>query len=538
MAQEVYMPILDEIIATLDHEKREGNDLIGICYFTTKPAEEVIEGPFVRAIDVFSRLKQLIEDTEKELLICLHQFQSESPGAKDILDGIHHLKSKADKEHKTISVYIIINHQTPSKYFSEDQPQKSVTDEMNLVALNSDYFKIQFAYHKSVLFGSTHARLVARDNLEVAILTGDPTNSSTDGENACIEVATLCKDSHLCEGIRNHFDKLWKDATDKTLSTVENTNLFLQTHSAPANVVYLGKNPITRPYTNYHSPYKIALLVLLNQAKKNANVMISHLNDPDILNALLQCINRGVTVCLIVEPYRGQTAGSLPFAGQSNMESVQFLLKKISPTHRGHLNLHHDFKEDQLTSSIRDETIYANIVIVDNSYVLTGSSFMDKQSLRSGESDVLFLSSKLAKEYQGKIFEPLFNKKHLANNINVSQMISREQIKSLTESASSIMDITHILNLFIMWREQEKETHKSYGQFSHLWKETCLTREEKILAAKELLAVVMGQIPQHTLENYHYHNEGLLKDIYRTYQRILTTPEVNATPKKMSTDRF
>ncbi|MDR3476870.1 MAG: phospholipase D-like domain-containing protein [Gammaproteobacteria bacterium] len=502
------MSILDEIFATLQREQQDGNDLIGNYYATDKPADKVIEGPFVRATEIFPRVKKLIEETEKELLICLYKFHNESSSAKEILSGIKNLKKKADKNYQKISVYILI--------------ACAPIDESEWAAFNSDYFKVQFALQKPVLFGSTHTKIIVRDAEESAILTGDPTlEKCLDEQKSWTDLGTICKDPLLCEEMRNHFNRLWEGATGTSLPALEMTKQTPEKTSGPATVLYLGKNPINRPYTGYHSPYKIALLALLKEAQNNIQIIINNLNDPDILNALLDCANRGIKVSLTLGRYYGETAECLPFAGCTNIESVQFLLKKIEPTQHENLSLHWATKENALMQNHEENTTYAKIVMVDNTHILTGSSLMDKQSLRSGESDILFESAEIAKKYKEKLFDHVFSRGHIAKKTDDPHTITRTKMISLIEEASSITDITHILSAFILMREEEKQFQTTQSRFSHVWKKTICLREEKIAVAKDLLAVVTGKNSQKTLGENPSLKEGLLGDIYKRFLSII-----------------
>ncbi len=522
------MSLLNEILLELNREKSKGNTLIGSCGYSFDKPSFILDGPFVKAQQIFPKVKDLIEETEHELLIALYKFQADSDGAKQILAGLENLKKKAEKFRNKITVRILINKKVGlASLVRGDGRVSSLNLELPFLQSNK-FFNIQIANHEHTLFDSSHSKMFISDNKEVVVLTGDPTFRNTMDERAWVEVGTLCRSPGIATDARKNFTALWNKSNVKLISKSQKKSDLTDVDCSVASlkesdktILFLGKNPNKNPLVKLASPYKISLLKLLNAAKKSVQIMVNNINDPDILSAIVACANKGIKVQLIVGRYHGESAESLPFAGGTNKNSIAQLIRKVLPGKKKNLDLRWACNaKGRLVQNMCEETIHAKVAIIDGEYVITGSSLMDRQSLRSGESDFLFQSTELAKKYQSEAFYPTFNQ---GRSVDIKPL-SRKEVVEFLKNAKFLPQVLKVLGDYILMREYEDEFH-GVGFFQRkINRFADFRRDKKISDAEFLLSFLQGKVDKEDFNKEITHKKGLynglLGKIFETYLNI------------------
>jgi len=514
--------LIDIVFEKLQREKKNGNPLVGHYDFSTAEPTKVIEAPYFRAEKMFPRVSDLIKNAKQEVLLCFFKFQYESDGAKEIIEALKCLKHKADTEHRRVTVKFIINQKTGIAKYVRGDGRSSPINVKDLSALSSEFFDVQIAYHEHRLFNSTHAKMVVCDGKEAVFLTGDPTfkNAMDEKGPSWVEVATVCRSPAIAEGARRQFISLWNSDHVRLVSSGQKVPFALATAHAvstsPAmkTILFLGKTPSASPRVTFTSPYKIALLHLLEFANKSVKILVNNINDRQILNKILSCTARGVSVELVMGRYHCEDLEKVPYAGGTNIDSVNYLLRHATSSQQKLLKLHWACEKDgDLVQNMAGDSVHAKVVIVDERVVLTGSSLMDKQSSRSGESDILFESKALAKEYTNTVFTPVYKQARPVQLSSKQLPLTREDIRLLVREANSIEQMKDILNAYIYMREYENKFTGLRSMVSLFCKQTAYDRASKIETAKKILSeegpVVLP-----------IGREGLLGSIYAKYVEI------------------
>ncbi|MBL7481181.1 phospholipase D-like domain-containing protein [Legionella bononiensis] len=515
--------IVSKIYELLRREKARDNPLVGEFSYSTKKTSEIVSGPYVRGNAMFSNISELIKSANSEVFLCFYKFQNDSVAGLKILDALADLKAKADREQRPIKVKIIINKKTGLSSLIQGDGRKSPIDTPYLLQLNSEHFEVQVGFHEHKAFNSSHSKLVLCDGKDAAILTGDPTfaNSMDDKQN-WVEVATVCKDAGLVSGFRSQFVSLWNNDTVRLGHSGKKEKLV---HAHPERndqqndqkndrkrSLLLSKTPSASPFIRHRSPYKSALLTLLDSSKSSVKIMVNNLNDKDILNALLRCAKRGVQVELLLGRYHGESAEKLPFAGGTNVDSINYLLSKATTSEvREKLSLRWACQPDgTLVQNMSENSIHAKVVIVDESHVLTGSSLMDKQSSRSGESDILFKSKKLARQYINEAFDPIFSIARDAHSHNIQKPLTRQEINANLRKASTKEELILVVKDYIYMREYEDNFTGFRQVYSFFSNQSKFDRKNKIEDAKTILHLLSDG----TGEVSVIQTDGLLMEIY------------------------
>jgi phosphatidylserine/phosphatidylglycerophosphate/cardiolipin synthase-like enzyme len=526
--------LLDIICNRIEEEKNAGNDLIGVCSYSSDLPDAAIASPRLRGSEIFPAVADMIEAAESEVLISLYKFQNDSDGAQEILSALEKLAAKASRTGKRISVKIMINQKKgPASLVSGDS-RSSPIDLRRLQELASANFDIQVTQHEHHFFGSSHSKMIICDGRHAAVLTGDPTfrNARNNREN-WVEIGTFCNNKAIAQGMQRQFANLWNGSNVVAFPQSPREKSLLRYRQAKKDkcphkkIVFLGKNAINRPYTSYHSPYKIALLTLLKNARYNVRIMANNINDPDILKAILHCAARGVKVDIAVGRYHGEPTLALPGAGGTNVDSINYLLSTAKPHQLANLNVKWACDEQGfLVQAMAAGTVHGKLVIVDEIYVLTGSSPLDRQASRSAEGDMLFESTALANQYYQRAFSPIFN--HARRAILPSVEKHRDHVRALLKNANGLEDIQEILRLYITVRESEKN-YKLARSITTIFKsQHAFSRSNKIQDARNFLnCIEENQIAQETL----LRNDGLLGEIFRKYKNIIQSQSTHRMRK-------
>lgn len=541
------MGVIEAIHRQLTLEKQNGNPLIGEIAFTTlPPGQTSLSECYVKAHEIFPAAKALIESavslesgSESEVLISLYKIQGNSYGAKQILEALTTLKNKAEQQRKNITVKIVLNNKIGLASLVKGGGRKSSLSVENLLALNSfSNFHIEIAHHNHPHFGSNHAKTIIVDGNGTMFLSGDPTLRNEESpEKSWLETGVICTNGEISQSARQHFVAMWN--SDRVVAIDGSTKTQLQAKPASQatssldiendndnenseKLLFLGKNRYCGPCPSDFSPYKAAFIKLLDAAKKSINIVVNNINDPDILKKFIECAKRDVKINLVVGRYHGETAESLPFGGGTNLDSLNYILKNTPPSFHKNLNLRWALSNEtgHLVQNMEDKTIHAKMLIVDKRYILTGSSLLDKQSLRSRETDLLIDSKNKADEFNKKLFAPLL-KEDRSRHISVKNLRTRGEIKECIIMAQSLTELQYALNQYIFLREYEgaytSTTRHVISFFSDQKHRQRASKISAAIALKESLSA-----PNHSqVQDHQAFHDGLLKIAYEKANDLL-----------------
>ncbi|WP_108649538.1 phospholipase D-like domain-containing protein [Dongshaea marina] len=494
------MDLLKNIHETLVNEKNQGSPQIEACDLFNLGLDG-LEGtfiennPLIRAQEIFTRARELIQSAQSEVLISLYKFQSDSDGALEIMRGLQFLS----ENRRQVKVRVVVNKKSGPATLVGSSRKRPPIDYQEFQRQDLEPFDINIADHKHKFVNSNHSKVIVVDGKVAIVMSGDPSLKNNFTEDAWMEIGSIVHGG-VVQSIRNHFVTLWSaenvslnhGVTDKVM--LQQANIKKHYYRGGDGILYLGKSRSSDMLKRYASPYKIALLMLLEQASESVNLMCNNINDPDIINALAACVHRGVVVKVLVGRYHGETAESIPLAGGSNLKSLQKLMALSEGNGQENLLVHWACdKKGHLTQNMGAGTIHAKLVLVDSEYILTGSSLPDLQSCyHSRESDLLIRSKEHAQIYHDTIFYPVLNISISQDNYADVQIVSREQIKRSLPHARDQNTILMLIENYINMRERERRFYK----FRRIFRGSSYDRTSKISAAIKLKMLVESDMRQ------------------------------------------
>ncbi len=518
--------MLVNILHTLQTSQRNGNPLISdIALFTLDGIHTHINPrPYLNSIRMFPHVAELIANAQHEVLITLFKFHNDSNGGQEIIRALTRLSESG----RPVRINIMLEHSSGvAAQFIKSSKQSPL--DLNLIhSLNTAQCRIIVTHHKHSGTASTHAKYIVVDGSCAFILTGDPSLKNMYTNDAWIEAGTEVH-GPIVTSIRNHFVRNWNsERVQPAYERDRKEPLVLQevlpcTYEEGQNgLMFLGKAASNNLFKQNLGPYKIAFLMLMQNARFNVRLMVNNINDIDVLMSLAECAMRGVKVSILIGRYMTEKSEALPYAGGTNLSSMRQLLRLTNPTFHHNLDIRWACHNGQLVQNGAPGTVHCKLTIIDEEYFLTGSSLQDAQSLYgSRESDLLIRSKHHAQIYLNDIFLRYF---HCARVMEGEDKFLRETDDNISRkliAVRSLQDLLPILQDYIATREYEedsifKEKVKSLFQGK---KSQDKSRSNKIAAALKLKNFLTGETKDFTLNSAERHSfqDGRLGEIYKKF---------------------
>lgn len=349
---------------------------------------------------------EIIRNANKEVLLEFYKFIPESDGGKAIHSALKDLKVKAETQKIKINAYMLVN----TRGVIAETVYKANTP-ITLEGLeNSDYFNFTFTPHPTYAVGSLHQKMIVAD-AETAIIRGGDPDMMNNLEQRRIETAALIS-GPIASLMRQDYNDVWFAYCNENLPEMPPVDE-AQSDDDLVPCIFLSKQGNGYPisYTHYYSqsPYKIALLQAISDAKTSIHIMTSNLNDSEILSSLAEACNRGISIKIITGKHHNDSRELL--WGGTNFTSLANLTKKIEIECLKNLDIRWATNSDG--DIVKDEgkyTLHAKYVCIDDELIFIGSSPLDKQAMYySREADIVFQDEKTAKLFEKKLFNDNFN---------------------------------------------------------------------------------------------------------------------------------
>lgn len=406
------------------------------------------EEPCVGAKNLIPKIYETIKSAEQEVLIIGYKIDKDSDGETDLIAALNYLSIKAKQENITIRVRIIINRREgAAAYFKPNSRNES-----NIRNLTFDKLDYQYVEHNHISFGSYHAKQFIVDGRVAILCSGDLTkrNNYKNGYEGMIEVGTVIHGTEIVDCIRQDYINAWNSsncnlinkndkkksipkavfAIDDESSDVlleenefdlkdqgyieesDNEAIYSIINNEPVSVLYIAKASSGDFRRQYVSPYKIAVISAIRYAESIIDIMTPNLNDPDVINELVNAIIKGVQVNIVIGKHMNDSSESNPFMGGTNYENINILLNKLyklGGKSLHNVNIRFVADEGKAIPENHPNSLHAKFICIDNEVVIAGSSILDLQSIyHSREADICFQSQAVAKEYKNKLFDPVF----------------------------------------------------------------------------------------------------------------------------------
>lgn len=444
--------------------------------YTTKNAIDAI---YVDAKEIFPAIGDKIANAKHE--VCFETFEwdpsafsKSDPNWKNdptmhVVDGIDRLQERLKNEQAAGQ-----NPEVPVKvYISIDGPARDSKDgnwgvdkarnlERQLASLNLDpkLVEVHVGVHERKVWGASHSKALIVDGYQAMVMGANPQRFNT-LNNSWHDTATAFR-GEAGMGMRANFDETWKEC-------VEITSINLEKLEGHADVVVKNTDPIAkhpaveRPDldadpalknaelpiflatrrsfdlrhvdpNNNRAPQNQAILSALANAKKSIKIESPNLNDDKVKQAIIDAVNRGVDVQIVLglgfnswaerqtlKDQLGGFAGKLPGpvqdflashgAGGSNEDTLVDLYARISdPAARQRLQVKWNSKDGQRPAWVQEPgASHTKYMTVDGQVTITGSANMDSISMDMvKETNIVVDSKKVTSDMDAKIFDPDF----------------------------------------------------------------------------------------------------------------------------------
>ncbi len=424
--------------------------------------------------DIHIRSKELIELANKEVLIQMYKFVSNSDGGQLIKAALSTLQQKAKKNQSLIIVNVLINTRGT---LAECFYRKNDNDGLDQLKqeLNCESFQINITRHRADAFGSFHSKLIIIDGNQVMIKSGEPIYLN-DYNKHLLETAVI-SDFSLADEVRKEFVKAWNQDCETNLKMVdiESKKIIEEKYFSNIPGIFIGKRADGNPKVRLGpgGPFKIALIKAINIAKYSIKIITPNLNDPDIIDALAKACNRKVYVNIIMAKHHNDFFENKPGAGGKNKSKMAELVDKVSS--KNYLYLQIRWATNSKLEIVDQEPygVHGKYACIDDRLVLTGSTPLDLQgTYHSKEADVIFEDKDKAlecnqvffydkfdsgKDYFADIYEEIVSKlKELVNEkesltqflVNPIRKIELDNLPAYKKSGQLLKMITPILERY------------------------------------------------------------------------------------------
>lgn len=363
-------------------------------------------------------LFSLIASATSEVLLQFYNYDDQSEAGLGITQALITLNNEAGKRTKPVKVMFFINHRVglaakltteyanPVLWLKRDE--KGTYVEVKGEKRHLPYLNIESKLHAHHFFDSHHNKQVIIDRRIVMLFSGDVTHLTDYESNPVLrpEVALQVENEMLAAGAAESYIARFNG--------VELRNKFpaaSRIREDGIDVVLIEKNPSTNFLKRFmhKSPYIMAVVAALNQAKESIRIMVSNLNDPDVVQAIKQAIARQVMVKIVLGKYHNQKEESYPMMGGANLAVIEDIYNSVDVKWIDYLKVRWAVtRPGVLTLDKSPESLHAKVVVVDDEIVFMGSSPLDKQETYSGESDFVISSWELAADVVQRAFNPLY----------------------------------------------------------------------------------------------------------------------------------
>lgn len=457
-SEKLKLDFISYISAKLEKERDAGNKLILAC----KRGFTGIEPPLMRGHQIYPRMRELIANAQREVLIMGYKLHTSCDGEKDLLEGLEALSKTATDKKRVIGVRILINKREGAAAAATATSSK--TTKPLFEGREFKNLSIQFVEHPHSYFGSFHSKMIIIDNNTAMISSCDISkdNNYRDGSSNWVDNSTVFHGQSFVAHIRDDFVQAYHskrvmghEKAPMPIKLKSSTEIEFDTKLECTQALFISKkangNLLNRKYL---SPYAIGILEALKHAKHSVNIMTPNINDEIIIAELANAVARGIKVNIIMGRNKGDKAENLPCAGGTNQDAMTFLYKEVekrAPKHMNKLDVRWatDDTGEMIIPDKHHQTVHARVVIIDD-IVFVGSSVLDKQSIyHSRESDAIMQSKSISDMYMKRIFLPNFYKgikRGLEPHLQTSQS-SKKSFDVDARSESAELQAIELLDL-------------------------------------------------------------------------------------------
>lgn len=410
-------------------------DLITTSMNAAEP-DALEQGP-----EIFGRMRELIADAEREVLLQNWRWDSASRAHASVMDGLRALSDRRKRTHPDgppVAVRILVN----VRAFESPRMLPLLARSIERLGLDPKAVDVQIGGHTHLGLGALHTKSLVVDGRS-AVVTGANVQKNHDTFDHNYDLGFTFH-GEVARSLRAEFEDAWADShrwgcgSGGTIawdvlgigaspcwmrtSPLRSLPLHLQLPAPSVLRACLPMMVVTRPaaqspFANSdHNPQNQAFLAAIRGARSRIRIMTPNLNDEAVKEALASAIARGVTVDIVIGKGYQDFAELIPTRGGTNNQAFKAILKLARE--KGATEPCRNFRPRWYTRDGRnpvvgnvDESIHAKYMSIDGALSIVGSGNLDEQSFNnSREVNVVVDDPATTAGWDAQVFDAEFRR--------------------------------------------------------------------------------------------------------------------------------
>lgn len=409
----------------------------------------------VRYDDINKATNDIVAEAQDYVLIQAYKFVKGKKSADELLAALKELNKKAELNGKKIKIYFLLNKRVgPAAIATGKYNDPRYEHQLKVfedLAKECPNLEVNYTYHKHSGFDSYHTKYIVVDGKKAMVRGCDFGDSERFETN-------LTVDGPVVQHVIDDFCDGWNANSDKKINA---NSLYAEIDkNADVNdrIILLCKKE-KKLASSKQNPFKIAILTAIQHAAHSINIMTPNVNDKEILDALIKAAKKGIAVKIYLGKFHNEKQEK--WYGGTNLKWMEYL-KNESYSCATPIEVRWATHDDKLVQDNTPQAMHGKVIIIDNAYVITGSSALDKQALcNSREADVFVQSSALAARYN-TIFTNEFTNGFRYHSVrdSINELII-DEIKRLTYGVNPLKTSSQY-KVEAYQKLQEMLVHPSY----------------------------------------------------------------------------
>lgn len=367
------------------------------------------------ANDVAEQRRQFIGQANTYLAISSYKLDITSKEGKLFKKTL--LKKLNDKKDsgQTFQLRLLINQR--AGLVKALKPNKSVELDTFVQELQRNFpmHDIQLVYHQAAWRNSYHQKFWLADNsttgnIHALICSGDIWNETDPRYNRHESSVEITGD--LASSLQGEFKHLWRKTPNADQDSPEISMPRTKQGQIPGLLL------ISRPrnfYNRHATPYVAAIIAGLKRSQTGDSVSIitNNLNDPLLIAAIIDAIQRGVTIQFTCFKQMGGSMQHHYIGGGKNDETIDSIIQRLDPIFWPQCQFRwatckQDRSQLVKTTSPADR-VHSKSIVFSWGMSTLGSSPLDQQAHCSREIDTVFFDTNAARQTKQTVFDPVYN---------------------------------------------------------------------------------------------------------------------------------
>lgn len=371
----------------------------------------------VKGSNIFRMIAETVARAKQEVLIQTFAWESNIQGVTWLRDALIIAAQNLEPDSDPIRVFIQIDERGPlsTMAFSGKKYMEWKLDIESIGLESHEKLDINIStyYHDSI--ASNHGKTVNVDG-KILIITGANFQASNFHEYPAHEAAYLIR-GPIALGARMDFDYMWQRRKNPnntpSLPNLKPSELEDDESENTLRILLLTRTPqIIRSVNFIDNPQNGAIHTLIQNASRIIRIATPNLNAPFIVKDLVEFVNRGGRLELMLGHSFNDKRESTIFIGGTNQYTVDKLNRKVEPAQMQNMDIRW-FSLDGIKPVIGNVAgaSHLKFMAVDDTFLLVGNSNLDIASTTHlHEVNILVESQPITVNVTQNVFEAEFTR--------------------------------------------------------------------------------------------------------------------------------